>query len=181
MTAPDRPGLKQEHAPESWCRGGQSSGDRAPVEYGPLSCKLYGSASRLLTGPSFSIIAVQGLASTYERTWTKELQDGSRVMWLKDLLPKDLPSARILTFEYDSKWLNDPSHVSLRDCADRLIESIMWDRTHDGEATPCRHMVGPLGQWPSKTIISGLPSDTSVSGYRCGALLSCLGTALVGL
>jgi hypothetical protein len=88
-----------------------------------------------------SIIAVQGLASTYEWTWTKELGDGSAVMWLRDLLPADLPDARIMSFEYDSKWLHDPSLVKLKDCGDRLLESIIWDRKHKGSKKMCPIMV----------------------------------------
>jgi hypothetical protein len=88
-----------------------------------------------------SVIAVQGLASTYEWTWTKELSDGSSVMWLRDLLPADLPDARIMSFEYDSRWLHDPSLVTLEDCGDRLLESIIWDRTHKGSKQMCPIMV----------------------------------------
>ncbi|KAK0722611.1 hypothetical protein B0T26DRAFT_641226 [Lasiosphaeria miniovina] len=62
-------------------------------------------------------------------------------MWLRDLLPHDVPEARVLTFEYDSKWLKDPSLVSLRDCADRLIESVLWDRTHLGETKARRPLI----------------------------------------
>lgn len=53
-------------------------------------------------------------------------------MWLRDLLKTDLPNARIMSFEYDSRWLNDPAMVSLEDCGERLLESIIWDRTHNG-------------------------------------------------
>ncbi|OBT38828.1 hypothetical protein VE00_10774 [Pseudogymnoascus sp. WSF 3629] len=83
------------------------------------------------------IIAVQGLASTYESTWTHKLSDGTSVMWLRDLLPVDLPDARIMSFEYDSNWLHNPSFVKLKDCGDRLLESIIWDRTHKGGQKMC--------------------------------------------
>jgi hypothetical protein len=62
-------------------------------------------------------------------------------MWLRDLLPKDLPQARILTFEYDSKWLEDPANVTLRDCADQLLQSVLWDRSHHGDESMCKRMV----------------------------------------
>jgi hypothetical protein len=42
----------------------------------------------------FSIVAVQGLWANPNFTWNK---DG--VMWLSDMLPKDIPGARIMTFE----------------------------------------------------------------------------------
>lgn len=53
-------------------------------------------------------------------------------MWLRDLLPHDIPNARILTFEYGSKWYKDPDHVSLRDCGKKLLKRIVQDRSHTG-------------------------------------------------
>jgi len=95
-----------------------------------------------------SIIAVQGLASTYEWTWTKQLSDGSSVMWLRDLLPQDLPDARIMTFEYDSKWLRDAAKVTLEDCGNRLLEAVIWDRTHWKSQQICPIMVLSLSLSP---------------------------------
>ena len=63
-------------------------------------------------------------------------------MWLRDLLPQDLPDARIMTFEYDSRWLQDPALVDLKACGERLLESILWDRTHKGSGHTCPIMVG---------------------------------------
>lgn len=62
-------------------------------------------------------------------------------MWLRDLLPVDLPDCRVLTYEYDSKWLEDPVHVSLRDCARGLLSSVARDRTHRGGDKICKTMV----------------------------------------
>ncbi|CCA76739.1 related to LipA and NB-ARC domain protein-Aspergillus clavatus [Serendipita indica DSM 11827] len=44
------------------------------------------------------IVAVHGLDGHREETWTTE--DG--ILWLCDLLPSDLPNARILMYEYDA-------------------------------------------------------------------------------
>jgi hypothetical protein len=85
---------------------------------------------------------VQGLASKYERTWTKNLKDGTKVMWLRDLLKEDIPLARILTFEYNSTWLENPANVSLKQCAQELLQAIIWDRSHRGENSMCKTMVG---------------------------------------
>jgi hypothetical protein len=85
---------------------------------------------------------VQGLASSYERTWTKKLEDGTEVMWLRDLLKEDIPLARILTFEYNSTWLENPANVSLKNCAQELLQAIIWDRSHRGENRMCKTMVG---------------------------------------
>ncbi|PGH14460.1 hypothetical protein AJ80_05905 [Polytolypa hystricis UAMH7299] len=118
--------LKEEHVPSSWT--GWREKDHSSHSRDKHESSI---------PPPVDIIAVQGLASTYERTWSKERNDGSSVMWLRDLLPVDLEEARIMTFEYDSKWLEDPSYVSLRDCGERLLRSILYDRTHRGEETMC--------------------------------------------
>lgn len=46
-----------------------------------------------------SIVAVHGLDGHWQETWTH--QNG--VFWLRDLLPKYLPSARIYSYGYDSR------------------------------------------------------------------------------
>ncbi len=55
-----------------------------------------------------SIVAVQGLGASPYFTWVKKVRMGSQevkeVMWLKDLLPNHVPSARIATFSYLSDW-----------------------------------------------------------------------------
>ena len=56
------------------------------------------------------------------------LEDGSNVMWLRDLLPSDLLEARILIFEYDSKCANgkdDPAFVTLEDYKKCLLQSVI--------------------------------------------------------
>ncbi len=138
------------HQSRQWSK----STSRDPPSNKTINCVAQSRSERYLT--RYSLVAIQGLAANYDWTWTKKPEkpeDGSRgVMWLRDLLPHDVPEARVLTFEYDSKWLKDPSLVSIRDCADRLIESVLWDRTHLGETKVCRHMVSvslvtPLCSW----------------------------------
>lgn len=109
--------LKEEYVPPWWIQWRETE----------PSHRLRGAAS--ISVP-VDIIAVQGLASAYESTWTKDVGNGQSVMWLRDLLKTDLPNARITSSEYDSKWLNDPAMISLEDCGERLLESVIWDRTH---------------------------------------------------
>lgn len=45
-----------------------------------------------------SIVALHGLNGHREKTWTAE----NGVHWLRDLLPEDLPQARILCWGYDA-------------------------------------------------------------------------------
>ncbi|PVF91216.1 hypothetical protein CPB86DRAFT_719899, partial [Serendipita vermifera] len=48
--------------------------------------------------PVVDIVAIHGLDGHRETSWTAE----NGTMWLKDLLPLDIPNARILTYGYDS-------------------------------------------------------------------------------
>ncbi|KAG8846889.1 hypothetical protein FRB91_000370 [Serendipita sp. 411] len=48
--------------------------------------------------PTIDIVAIHGLDGHREQSWTAE--DGT--LWLRDLLPNDLPNARILSYGYDA-------------------------------------------------------------------------------
>ncbi|KAL8744866.1 MAG: hypothetical protein Q9190_002940 [Brigantiaea leucoxantha] len=49
--------------------------------------------------PALDIIAVHGLNGHWEKTWSTDLG----VFWLRDLLPKAIPNARILSYGYDAR------------------------------------------------------------------------------
>ncbi|CCA75867.1 related to tetratricopeptide repeat domain protein-Neosartorya fischeri [Serendipita indica DSM 11827] len=53
--------------------------------------------------PIVDIVAIHGLQGHREKTWTTD--DG--VCWLRDLLPSDLPNARILSYGYDVDTHNE--------------------------------------------------------------------------
>ena len=55
----------------------------------------YSYIGHLLIG--YSIVAVHGLNGHREKTWTV-----NGVNWLRDLLPADIPNARILSWGYDA-------------------------------------------------------------------------------
>jgi hypothetical protein len=46
------------------------------------------------------------------------------VIWLRDLLPNDLPNARVLTFGYNSNIIQDASVSSIRDFAKALLNAL---------------------------------------------------------
>jgi len=54
---------------------------------------------------SGSIVAIHGLDGHRENSWTIK-----NVLWLRDLLPNEIPTARILTYGYDA---NTRGHVQL--------------------------------------------------------------------
>ena len=94
----------------------------------------------------FSIIAVHGLGANPEWAWVRkveveteptgeERERGKRVKmddnvkmvnWLKDedLLPGRVPQARIMTFNYESKWHRDAPKQRRSLCADQLLSAL---------------------------------------------------------
>lgn len=74
------------------------------------------------------IVFVHGLQgySCWEHQPTKASsnQDGDQAeSWLRDWLPKDLPSTRVLTYRYDKSSFRDEG--GLADIADRLIDELV--------------------------------------------------------
>ncbi|KAA6408178.1 MAG: Kinesin light chain [Lasallia pustulata] len=63
--------------------------------YEPLPYELIVLAEGL--DPALDIVAVHGLNGHHEKTWTT-----NNVNWLRDLLPSDIPNARILSWGYDA-------------------------------------------------------------------------------
>jgi hypothetical protein len=76
-----------------------------------------------------SIVAVHGLNGHCEQTWTAGNGVNS-VNWLRDLLPHDLPNARILSWGYDANT-HSRSRVScqyLFDHARTLVSDLCLER-----------------------------------------------------
>ncbi|MCJ1268052.1 hypothetical protein MMC22_007938, partial [Lobaria immixta] len=57
--------------------------------------------------PLLDIVAVHGLNGHREKTWTV-----NDVNWLRDLLPLDIPKARILSWGYDARTHSVSSQIS---------------------------------------------------------------------
>ena len=70
-----------------------------------------------------SIVFVHGLGGGREGTWTR-----GKVLWPKDLLPEDVPSARVLSFGYDAHIANfwsPPSQNTIKNHANSLLAEIV--------------------------------------------------------
>ncbi|SLM35632.1 P-loop containing nucleoside triphosphate hydrolase [Lasallia pustulata] len=75
--------------------------------------------------PALDIVAVHGLNGHPEKTWTT-----NNVNWLRDLLPSDIPNARILSWGYDAKT-HSTSQISgqyLYDHARTLVSDLCLKR-----------------------------------------------------
>ncbi|KAI9776252.1 MAG: hypothetical protein M1839_000486 [Geoglossum umbratile] len=59
------------------------------------------------TSPIVDIVAIHGLNGHREKTWTAS----NNILWLRDLLPKDIPNARIFSWGYDVNT-HSTSHLS---------------------------------------------------------------------
>jgi hypothetical protein len=86
-------------------------------------------------------VAVHGLGANPEKTWTykpslatnsdqenswetEHDEKSTSTMWLKDLLPAQVPTARVLAFNYASEWLRDAPRESMRPLASRLLANL---------------------------------------------------------
>ena len=52
------------------------------------------------------------------------------VMWLRDLLPRSLPNARIATYSYESDWRKDVK-TNLRECGQQLLNVLYQHRSSE--------------------------------------------------
>lgn len=68
-----------------------------------------------------SVVAVHGLNGHAFDTWTHKR---TGVMWLKDLLPKELPNARIMTYGYRARFGDFTAHQDIRTIAENLLQQL---------------------------------------------------------
>ncbi|KAK0710931.1 hypothetical protein B0H67DRAFT_583780 [Lasiosphaeris hirsuta] len=98
----------------------QTPPSRPPLEV------LYPESKDRSTETYIDIIAVHGLGSSVDWSWTWRDKSGQSppVHWLKDLLPAIVPKARIIVYNYDSKWHSNAPKVRLQLCAEDLVQSV---------------------------------------------------------
>ncbi len=78
---------------------------------------------------SLSIVAVHGVGASPDWAWVRRVQHGSEeihVNWLVDerMLPAKLPDSRIMTFNYESKWLLGAPKQRRSLCAIQLLTAL---------------------------------------------------------
>ena len=75
-----------------------------------------------------SVVAIHGFNGDPFKTWTHKESD---VLWLRDLLPEELPNARIMTYGYNARFKNFTTHQDLRTIAAKLITELVDVRKPD--------------------------------------------------
>ncbi|KAF2793083.1 hypothetical protein K505DRAFT_325724, partial [Melanomma pulvis-pyrius CBS 109.77] len=78
--------------------------------------------------PSVDIIAVHGLNGGRWSTWSE-----GNTMWLQDLLPSKLTSARIMTFGYNADVVGNFSTLQVRDHSRKLLSLLRDKRSSEAE------------------------------------------------
>jgi hypothetical protein len=78
-----------------------------------------------------SIVAVHGLGANPAWAWIRKTKNEAtgeerKINWLKDenMLPFDIPNARIMTFNYESKWIADAPKQGRFSCAEQLLTAL---------------------------------------------------------
>lgn len=79
----------------------------------------------MLTGINPSIVAVHGLGSSVETTWTHK-QSGK--LWLRDFLHLDFPKARIMTYCHNTSWQSQALGSNLSDHGAQLLGFLEGER-----------------------------------------------------
>lgn len=84
--------------------------------------------NRSANASSFSVVAVHGIGVHPNETW---IDRKSKTDWLssESMLPKDIPEARIMTFNYNSVWFGDNAvKQSLESVATKLLRALLAKR-----------------------------------------------------
>lgn len=125
-----------------------------------------------------SIFAVTGLAGHAFGSW-KSRKSGK--MWLRDLMPSDLPTARVFTYGYDTKLAGSKSNARISDYAKQFLHTVADARRCDPQR-PIIFIGHSLGGLVIKEVrmivVQTLFKDTCIRGgrrlSRCCRLLSML-------
>ena len=84
-----------------------------------------------------SVVFVHGLTGDREKTWTHQ---STSCLWPEELLPLDLPEARIFTYGYDADvahFFSAASQSRIGNHAQTLLGSLAQVRERSG--TACHH------------------------------------------
>lgn len=89
----------------------------------------------------YTIVGIHGLGGHPYRTWTHK---ESGTLWLRDMLPRDIPEARIFSYGYPSQVLCNQSKAGIRDYATSLLVCLI-DINADQKNRPIVFVAHSLG------------------------------------
>ncbi|KAI6080516.1 hypothetical protein F4821DRAFT_55383 [Hypoxylon rubiginosum] len=94
----------------------------------PLEILYHGPTNAAEEPVKVDIVAVHGLGSNVDWSWTWQDKSGRRppVHWLKDLdmLPAVVPNTRVTVYSYESRWHANAPKTRLELCGEALVRSL---------------------------------------------------------
>ena len=91
-----------------------------PLRYGLRRLPSLPEESISRNSHELSVVAVHGLGGDFYRTWASS-EPQKKILWLSQLLPEDLPRARIFSFGYASAPTFSRSVTGINDSARGLL------------------------------------------------------------
>lgn len=127
------------------------SRNQTTVEYVFLSPRF---KKPLTLRNQFSIFAVTGLAGHGFGSWKARNATG---MWLRDFLPEHVPTARIMTYGYDTRLPGSKSTASIREFSQNFLAALNIVRVADTRR-PAIFIGHSLGGLVIKQVSAKLPN-----------------------
>ena len=114
------------------------------------------------TAKAVDVVAVHGLQGDAYKTWTHE----NRTLWLRDMLPAEVPNARIMTFGYESAWAFSNSVSGIEHKALDLLNRLSAKRNDDTRRRPIVFICHSLGGIVVKKALILAHERSSYSEYN---------------
>ncbi|RKK88971.1 hypothetical protein BFJ71_g12671, partial [Fusarium oxysporum] len=123
----------------------------------------------------FEIVAVHGLGAHPEHTWEGKPvdKDHPKPHLLRDLLSHSFPTARILSFAYNSDWLVDAPEKTAQQIGQKLLEELV-ERRGDSQRLPIIFMGHSFGGIVIKEALCAAEESSNILEDTCGIIF--LGT-----
>ena len=114
------------------------------------------------TSNNVDVVAVHGLQGDAYKTWMHEIG----TLWLRDLLPAEIPSARIMTFGYESAWAFSNSVSGIEHKAFDLLNRLSAKRNYNTHRRPLVFICHSLGGIIVKKALILAHERSSYSDFR---------------